>query len=578
MLIASIIFGWTNPTSAPPGGSGTITLEDSGTYTGNIGIENANPIHKLDVAGTFLATSSVYLATLSGKVGINTLNPNEKLQVFDGSFTQDTPKNLISAGQIGALPDRSRGLFVAGKFAYLTYNDQNTISPNYRFEIFDVSKPSPPLSPPQSLGKILSGTGANQFSGGVRDVYVAGNYAYVTPFAVVDVSNPSSPTIVAQSSSIAGFQIHVAGKYAYVTSPINPYLKIVDISNPVAPFLVSSVTISGFPVTATAYDVFVSGRYAYLTLHNNLGGSPSNDPSHFRIIDISNPAVPSEVLGSGGLDSVLPPNVRELFVSGRYAYLAFDQPASGNNAFRIIDISDPSSPSLPVGATWPSLPEQTHKLFTAGRYVYTLSYNYDTSEAKGRPLRIIDVLNPASPQVVGGVNFSTLNAGRNIFVSGHYAYVHYSGNPLENIPSVFEIIDISGIEGVSASIHSLETGSLQVREGATVVNQLQAGGLIAGPGGILSSGNIGVGELLLGTLDDSPTLLRPGAIKLEVINGGSGVTCNSVCSGANATLSFNCTANCGVCLSAFVAGSGSNIGCGADNPAGVVCLCGRLGN
>lgn len=47
LLIAGVAFGWNNPTGAPPGGNGAITVDSSG----NVGIGTISPTSKLQVNG-----------------------------------------------------------------------------------------------------------------------------------------------------------------------------------------------------------------------------------------------------------------------------------------------------------------------------------------------------------------------------------------------------------------------------------------------------------------------------------------------------------------------------------------------
>jgi flagellin len=79
-------------------------------------------------------------------------------------------------------------------------------------------------------------------------VRVSGSYAYVpdvyTETNVVDISNPSSPTLVATlSSSGKTYDTEIYSKYAYV--PCSNGIKIYNISNPALPSLAGSYSGSG---------------------------------------------------------------------------------------------------------------------------------------------------------------------------------------------------------------------------------------------------------------------------------------------------------------------------------------------
>lgn len=135
----------------------------------------------------------------------------------------------------------------------------------------------------------------------------------------------------------------------------------------------------------------VAGNYAYFVAR--VSASPY--ASRFRIVDTSMPSAPA-VIGGSNLDGALPANVTGVSVAGRYAYLVFDT-TTGTNVFRVVDIGNPASPQvMPVGSL--SLGPGATDIAVAGPYAYitfrTLAY--------GAPqLVIVDVTDPANPAVRG---------------------------------------------------------------------------------------------------------------------------------------------------------------------------------
>ena len=97
----------------------------------------------------------------------------------------------------------------------------------------------------------------------------------------------------------------VQGNYAYVTAYSTASLAVVDISNPSAPTLVGSV--QDWTNLYGADGVAVSGNYAYV------GGDSC---SCFTVLDISNPKEPTVVtsLYEGGIEG--------LTLVGNYVYAA----------------------------------------------------------------------------------------------------------------------------------------------------------------------------------------------------------------------------------------------------------------
>jgi len=142
---------------------------------------------------------------------------------------------------------------------------------------------------------------------------------------VFDISDPAHPF---EAGFCQDFQraldVVISGHYAYVANAQDG-LKIVDISVPTNPTLVSTLDTDGY-----VHSVAVQGDYAYVSDFYWWSG--------LRIIDISDPLNPFE---AGYLDF---PNgewrVREIAVSGDYVYLIQDI-----KTCKVIDVSDPQNPS-----------------------------------------------------------------------------------------------------------------------------------------------------------------------------------------------------------------------------------------
>ena len=161
---------------------------------------------------------------------------------------------------------------------------------------------SPPAAPRSQTYDMVGHLGGSNGA-----VFVQGNYAYATfnlELAVLNISDPTHPTRVGYVA-LPGFahDVHVVCSYAYVTNfysyPTPVDLIIVNVSDPTRPVIVGSAT-------SQIYDtrsVHVAGNYAYLVSEN----------SGLAVINISNPASPSEVGFLGSLD-----HPRDVFVVGNY--------------------------------------------------------------------------------------------------------------------------------------------------------------------------------------------------------------------------------------------------------------------
>ncbi|MBI2435247.1 MAG: hypothetical protein HYV26_20510, partial [Candidatus Hydrogenedentes bacterium] len=123
----------------------------------------------------------------------------------------------------------------------------------FPFSVIDVSDPQQPTV----VGTISTVNAAS-------DVAVSGGFAYVVEyntnrFWVIDVSNPSNPLHAAELSQAAGYnaQIVAADRYAYVAG--SPF-SVIDITNPTSPQVVAT-TQTGVGNVAIGRHAFVSDRF-----------------------------------------------------------------------------------------------------------------------------------------------------------------------------------------------------------------------------------------------------------------------------------------------------------------------------
>jgi len=156
-----------------------------------------------------------------------------------------------------------------------------------------------------------------------QGVALSGDYAYVADrygggLQIVDISDPNAPIAV---SSVPGFayDVFLQGNYAYVTG--YDVLKIIDISNPLVPILVGYCYNEEF----STGNLVVAGTYAYvLDYYNKL-----------RVFDIANPYSPQHVT-----DYAIPDYAHDIFVEGDRIYIADDQ----IGGVLIVDIANPENP------------------------------------------------------------------------------------------------------------------------------------------------------------------------------------------------------------------------------------------
>jgi hypothetical protein len=173
------------------------------------------------------------------------------------------------------------------------------------------------------------------------------NHAVGCAFAVIDISNPANPTIVAALHSTSLPQpwtstgalghptsVAISGNYAYITAAYQNRLTVVSIANPLSPKIVATIkdnTNLNFPV-----DVAVSGNYAYVTDQISTG--------RLTVVNVSEPANPQVVtsLASSALNGAYRVRLR-----GEFAYVS----ASSAGDVAAVDISNPLAPRLAATVT-----------------------------------------------------------------------------------------------------------------------------------------------------------------------------------------------------------------------------------
>ena len=185
-----------------------------------------------------------------------------------------------------------------------------------------------------------------QWGGPCWATAASGNRAYMgmgPRLVVVDISNPSTPTVLGMSELLpdAIWGVAISGNYVYA-AVYSAGLQVIDVSNPAYPTRVGQCDTSGY-----ARGVAISGNYAYV----------ADDYSGLQIINVSNPAFPIQV---GTYNT--PGAVFAVAVSGNYAYVADDY-----CGLEILNVSNPAAPTL-TGSYDTS--GYAHGVVVSGNYAY----------------------------------------------------------------------------------------------------------------------------------------------------------------------------------------------------------------
>ncbi|MFX0205279.1 MAG: matrixin family metalloprotease [Candidatus Hodarchaeota archaeon] len=189
------------------------------------------------------------------------------------------------------------------------------------------------------------------------------------------------------------YDVYVSGNYAYALTTSS--LQVIDITDPLNPIIIGSV-----PTPHRAFDLFVSGNYAYFT-DDMLGGGGLN------IVDISDPHNPSIIstLNTGDWEI-------GVYVKDSYAYVT-----KYPYKLIVVDISNPWNPIVvsSVNTSWGAW-----SVCVSGSYAYV-------GIAGSTFFNVVDIMNPLNPRIIGSLGGR--GWGHDIEVSGSYAYVSYSYPP-----------------------------------------------------------------------------------------------------------------------------------------------------
>ena len=299
-----------------------------------------------------------------------------------------------SPGEVAALPVPSGAVHVElnGGFLYLSARTSGV-------RIVDVSDPRNPCE----IGAYeLNGSYAQSFR--IRDslLYVA--FAE-SGLVVLNVADPTNP--VKLSSLGAGWfldALAVSGDLVYINILNPPQIKVINVSDPAHPWLVSTYRP---PRNMAFYGIAARADRFYTVLER------SNPRGGFQVVDVSDPANPA-LAGSFAL-----PLYTEVVVTADTFAFTGEQ-GGGVKAY---SIADPANIVL-LGETGDT--SRIGRLFVEWPYVYAAVYNSNF-------FQVVDVSDPRNPVIVGKID--SLGYAHDVEVESAFAYV--------SVGEYLRIIDVS---------------------------------------------------------------------------------------------------------------------------------------
>jgi hypothetical protein len=291
---------------------------------------------------------------------------------------------------------------------------------------------------PVSL-KTVSVTPSGNSGTGLDVVSWSGNrYAFLTSamssgvksdFWVIDVTTPSSAALIPSADrdySDNGLNAITvakqgAGLYAYVArNEATNQLAVIDISTPSSPALIASSTLPGVGISfPQGRSIFYYKNYLYIATYETAG-------NEFHIYDVSNPSSPQP---KGKLEinhDVFGIAVGEQMVGGvikKFAYLALSTTNAAAKELMVLDVTDPTDPKTYGSSFNANGTKYATSVFLSGNTLY-MGLQKGGASDKDPNFYIFDVTNPSLPVATGTSTLDTVDKNGNTHKFGSGASVN----------------------------------------------------------------------------------------------------------------------------------------------------------
>jgi len=338
---------------------------------------------QLNVAGN-IGGAGVAVATFGNHA---VLGLSSRFVVFDIS----DPSDPILVGKSSTLPRSISKIVVSEDLAYVAYHgfDGSATQPIAGgIVVFDLSIPAQPVI----LGSLATLARA-------KDMVLVGNFLIVADgqagVRVVDVSEPSSPSIVGEWASQSTWGVAASGDTAYAMGSSG--ISVIDITNASEPRLVTTLQ----DPSTRLNSILAQGAYLYTsggigTVEQEKGGA--------SVYDITLPMLPQLL---GHVDNLVSPGER-LATHGDLLIMA-----TTSAGVQLVDVSDPAMPTK-VGQV-SNLMATDVAVAGDGSLLVSEGWMYSRNG-----LTVLSLQIPAAPQVLSQIDVPVIS---DMAVAGATAYL-----------------------------------------------------------------------------------------------------------------------------------------------------------
>lgn len=424
--------GWdniaTNGTFHPEISGGTYWIlagnqETIGLFTRKIDISNVFR----DTNGTIVAsggildpsTKKIYISVSWQLPYSSSISASSYLTRYldNATYTETTETQFNTGTKTGVTVTNTSG----GEVILGSGGKGSWCSPSLSITALDLPKQGVANALTAIEGRAFAGTGENASGESFANIAITN-------------TNPPSASILGVMDGYKTNGIFGEANYGYIATDTNSKeISVIDITT--TPY--SEIGYFNSPGPDDATSVFVAGNTGYMTANNSL-----------YTFDLTSKTGSRPQLGTISLGAP----ATKVYVVGNFAYVT----ASSGNQFRIINISNPSSPNS-VGSI--SLPAQG-AIDVFVNISGTRAYVATAVSASERELFIIDITNKSVPTLLGSYDTNSMNPKGVTVVTGNVAII---------VGSDGEEYQVVNITNESAPAHC---GGLEVAAGVRGVSSV----------------------------------------------------------------------------------------------------------